>query len=121
MITVKMIGINVRDQEASLRFFTEKLGLKVHTDAAMGPGMRWIEIVHPDGGPTLALFTPEEHQDRIGSTSNISFGCADVHKAYAELSARGVEFAGQPETAPWGSHAQFFDPDGNKYMLVSEA
>src|SRR4051794_40658328 len=110
MITVKMVGVYCRDQEASLRFFTEKLGFKVHTDAQMGPGMRWIEVVHPDGGPTLALFTPPEHKDRIGTFANISFGCPDVHKAYAELSARGVQFVGKPETAAWGSHVQLLDP-----------
>jgi len=43
MIThLKFMSIPVRDQERALKFYTEKLGFRVATDQAMGPGRRWI-------------------------------------------------------------------------------
>ena len=41
----------------------------------------------------------------------------DVTRTYNELSKRGVEFAGPPQTQEWGSYAIFKDPDGNAFVL----
>ena len=35
---VKIVSIPVRNQDVSLKFYTEKLGFKVATDQEMGPG-----------------------------------------------------------------------------------
>jgi len=35
-------------------FYVNKLGFKVHTDAAMGPGMRWLTVCPPDQ-PSLEI------------------------------------------------------------------
>ena len=40
-----------------------------------------------------------------------------VKATYAELSARGVEFRGEPQERPYGIEAMFRDNSGNWYSL----
>ena len=44
---LKFVSIPVRNQDASLKFFTEKLGFKVATDQEFSPTQRWIELLIP--------------------------------------------------------------------------
>jgi predicted enzyme related to lactoylglutathione lyase len=85
----------------------------------MGEGQRWIELRIPGAETRVVLFTPDGQQDRIGTFSNVTFLADDVRKTAAELAGRGVEFAKDPETAPWGTAAIFKDPDGNSFVLSS--
>ena len=118
MIThLKFVGIPTRDQDAALAFYTEKLGFKVITDQPMGPGQRWIELRVGTSDSRVVLFTPDGHQDRIGSFFNGAFACDNVERTYEELSARGVEFTGPPKKEPWGTFATFKDPDGNQFVM----
>jgi len=119
MITrVKFMGIPVRDQKAQLAFYTEKLGFEVLTDQPLG-AQRWIELKIPRAETHVVLFTPEGHEDRVGSFVNASLACDDVKKTYEELKARGVEFTQPPTEQPWGTFAKFKDADGNQFVLSS--
>src|ERR1700723_594991 len=93
---VKIVGIPVSDQDASLKFYTEKMGFRVATDQPMGPGQRWIELSIPGAQTGIVLFTPEGHEDRVGSFFNGSFLCDDVEYPYEQMSDRGVEFVAPP-------------------------
>ena len=119
MKKVKFISVPVRDQDKALAFWTEKMGLQVATDQAMGPGQRWIELKLLGGQTGLTLFTPEGHENRIGTFTGISFESEDVDQEYRELSARGVEFARPPQKESWGTSAIFKDADGNTFVLSS--
>lgn len=116
---VKFVSVPTRDQERALKFWTEQVGFRVATDQPMGPGQRWIELAIPGAETGLVLFTPEGHEDRIGSFFNGSFGCDDVDYTYRQMSANGVEFEGEPQKQPWGTYAKFKDPDGNTFVLSS--
>jgi len=53
---LKFVSIPVRNQDASLKFFTEKLGFKVATDQPFSDKQRWIELriaSAPTGSPVL--------------------------------------------------------------------
>jgi predicted enzyme related to lactoylglutathione lyase len=114
---IKFASVPVSDQDRALAFYTQKLGFAVATDQPFNDKQRWIELRIP-GAPTgLVLFTPDGHEDRIGTFSSISFTTDDIQKTYRELSARGVEFEGPPQTAEWGAFALFKDPDGNSFVL----
>lgn len=118
MITqLKFAGIPVRDQNAALRFYTEKLGFQIATDQPMGEKQRWIELKIPKAETRVVLFTPEGHEDRIGTFFNGSFACDNVQQTYDVLKARGVEFVQPPKAQPWGMFAVFKDPDGNQFVL----
>ncbi|HXS98818.1 MAG TPA: VOC family protein [Candidatus Limnocylindrales bacterium] len=114
---IKFIGIPVRDQNRALAFYTEKLDFRILTDQEMGPGQRWIELKVPGAETGVVLFTPPGQEDRIGSFLNSSWEVGDVQKAYDELTARGVEFMGPPQTQPWGVFAMMKDSEGNQIVL----
>jgi catechol 2,3-dioxygenase-like lactoylglutathione lyase family enzyme len=120
MITrVKLVSLPVSDQERALDFFTEKLGFSILTDQPFDGKQRWIELRPPKAETRVVLFTPEGHEDRIGTFSNVAFSCDDIENTYTELKSRGVEFLGEPEKQPWGTYVLFRDPDGNTFCLSS--
>lgn len=118
--SIKFASTPVRDQGASLAFFTEKIGMSVATDQPFGTEQRWIELRFPGAETRLVLFTVKGQEDRIGQLSNIVFLADDVEKTYAELKGRGVEFVGEPSRQSWGTSAIFKDPDGTQFLISSK-
>src|ERR1700750_555676 len=56
---VNLVGLYVHDQDEALKFYVEKLGFRVHTDAKNGT-YRWLTVQHPDQPSfQLGLFIPE--------------------------------------------------------------
>jgi catechol 2,3-dioxygenase-like lactoylglutathione lyase family enzyme len=94
---VKIAGIPVRDQDAALKFYTEKLGFKVATDQPMGAGQRWIELLIPGADTRLALFTPPGHEDRIGTFQSLTFWCDDVFATAKTLAAKASSSRRSPK------------------------
>ena len=117
---IKFVGVPVRNQDTALEFYTNKLGFSITTDQPFNDTQRWIELKVPGADTGVVLFTPEGHEDRIGTFQSISFWTANVQKTYDELVSRGVQFDGPPTTADWGSSATFKDPDGNTFVLGSK-
>ena len=116
---VKIVSIPVRNQDVSLKFYTEKLGFEISTDQRFDEKQRWIEMRIANSTTRVVLFTPEGHESRIGTLFNGSFACDDVQATYRQLKQRGVEFIKGPEKQPWGEFAIFKDPDGNQFVLSS--
>jgi predicted enzyme related to lactoylglutathione lyase len=116
--SVKFVGIPVTDQDRALRFWTEKMGFRVQTDQPLGD-QRWIELRIPGADTCVVLFTPEGHENRIGTFFNGAFACENVEATYATLRDRGVVFKKEPQKQPWGTFAIFVDPDGNEFVLSS--
>jgi catechol 2,3-dioxygenase-like lactoylglutathione lyase family enzyme len=116
---IKIVSIPVRNQDLSLKFYTEKMGFKVATDQPVGNGQRWIELLIPGSDSSLALFTPPGHEDRIGGFQPMTFWCDDVFATAAALKAKGVELAAEPKKEVWGTMAKFKDPDGNEFVFSS--
>ena len=114
---IKFVTIPVRDQDASLRFFTEKLGFRVHTDQPYNDKQRWIELRVGNAPTSLVLFTADGDTDFIGRGFHGSLVCDKLEKTYEELVAKGVEFITPPTKAQWGSFAVFKDIDGNRFVM----
>lgn len=114
---IKFLGIAVRDQERALAFYTEKLGFRVLTDQEFSPTQRWIELQIPGADTGVVLFTPEGHEDRIGTFVHTSWEVDNMDKTYKELSERGVEFNGPPQKQPWGTFVIMKDSEGNQIVL----
>jgi predicted enzyme related to lactoylglutathione lyase len=120
MITqVKFVGIPVRDQDRALAFYRDKLNFRVGTDQPFNEKQRWIEMKIPGAETGVVLFTPDGHENRIGSFFNGSIACDDVRKTHEELTARGVEFTQGPKAEHWGTFAIFKDSEGNSFVLSS--
>ncbi|MBY0507848.1 MAG: VOC family protein [Bryobacteraceae bacterium] len=114
---IKFLGIPVRDQDRALAFYTEKLGFQILTDQAFNDQQRWIELTIPGATTGIALFTPEGHEDRVGTFVNTSWEVDDIGRTYEELTAKGVQMSGPPERQPWGSFLRMTDSEGNTIIL----
>lgn len=117
---LKFASIPVTDQDRALAFYTERLGFRVLTDQPFDDRQRWIELGLPGQSVSIVLFTPDEHQDRIGTFQNLTFYSDDVRRSCAEMKARGVEFVQDPQEFDWGIAAAFKDQDGNVFVLSSK-
>lgn len=116
---IKFLGIPVKDQERALTFYTEKLGFRVLTDQHFSETQRWIELSIPGAETGIVLFTPQGHEDRIGTFVNTSWEVDSVERAFVELQGKGVEFAGTPQKQPWGTFVMMRDSEGNQIVLSS--
>jgi len=116
---IKLVSIPVRNQDLSLKFYTDKLGFRIATDQPFAEGRRWIELRIPGSDIGLALFTPPGHEDRIGGFQPVTFWCDDVFDTAALLKAKGVELPVEPKEEVWGTMAKFRDPDGNEFVFSS--
>jgi catechol 2,3-dioxygenase-like lactoylglutathione lyase family enzyme len=118
---IDIVSIPVRDQDAALKFYTEKLGFKVATNQFFGDGkQRWIELLIPGAETRIALFTPEGHANRIGGFQPVTFRCDDVFATADALKSRGVKLAAEPKKEVWGTMAIFKDADGNQFVFSSK-
>lgn len=118
MIKVDIVSIPVKNQDRALKFYIEKLGFKLETDAPFGEGLRWIELSSPYGGTRVALFTPFGQEDRVGGFSNVVFSCSDdLQQTYETLVNKGVEFVQPPKKESWGISALFKDSEDNVFCL----
>ena len=115
---IKFVSVPVTDQDAALKFWTEKCGFKVATDQAFGP-QRWIELLIPGAETGLVLFTMPGDEARIGTAQPMSLWCDDVFATADGMKAKGVVFAKDPKKEQWGTSAIFKDPDGNQFVLSS--
>ena len=116
---IKFLGIPVRDQDRALRFYTETLGFRVLTDQQFSDTQRWIELSIPGAETGIVLFTPEGHEDRIGTFVSTSWEVDNVEKTYLALQAKGVEFSGPPAKQPWGTFVILKDSEGNQIVIAS--
>ena len=122
MITsVMTVAVYVSDQEAALKFYTEKLGFEVRNNQPMGPQGNWLEVAPPGAQTRLVVFPRSMMEDWEQRKPSIVFGCEDVEAAHRELSERGVDFKQTPTEEAWGTYAVFADPEGNEFVLVEGA
>jgi catechol 2,3-dioxygenase-like lactoylglutathione lyase family enzyme len=118
--SIKFTSISVRNQDASLDFYTKKLGFIILTDQPFTDKQRWIELGIPGAQTGIVLFNPDGDKARIGSFTGISFLCDDVPQTYEQLKSRGVEFVAPPKIESWGTSAILKDLDGNQFVLSSK-
>jgi predicted enzyme related to lactoylglutathione lyase len=116
---IKFLGIPVQNQDRALQFYTEKLGFRVLTDQPFSEKQRWIELSIPGAQTGIALFTPDGHEDRVGGFVNSSWEVENIEDTYAELTSKGVEFAGPPQKQPWGTFVVMKDSEGNQIVLAA--
>lgn len=132
MITkMSHISIYVLNQDSAYEFYVNKLGFKVHTDAPMGEGKRWLTVTapnQPDLEITLMpitdgmMFTKEtaEQMRNLVKKGTFGFGvfeCNDIYATYEELKRKGVEFTKAPKKEFYGIEALLKDDSGNWFSL----
>jgi predicted enzyme related to lactoylglutathione lyase len=134
MIRIANAQLWVHDQDEAVRFYTEKLGMEVHSDVTVPElgDFRWLTVA-PAGQPDVAIVlmaipgppimdpeTAEQVRGLMakGFAGTIFLTTDDCHAAYEELKGRGVEFVEEPEERPYGIDSSFRDPSGNHLRLT---
>jgi len=133
VLRIHAVNVFVRDQDASLRFYVDRLGFDLAFDARLQSGERWVAVAPPDGSAVLTLIAPKpdsKEYNLIGTTTGITFVTEDVIAKYHEWTTRGVQFLFAPrlrrlsyqrhsEQPVWGAvFTRFRDLDGNLFSLV---
>ena len=123
---IGLIGIFVDNQDRAERFYTEVLGLKVKTNAAYGPGERWLTVVSPEDpdGVELVLHLTDEparlfrQASRKAGRPVFSLRTDDCLRDAERLKAKGVVFVREPARMDYGGmDAVFDDTCGNLINL----
>lgn len=120
--TISHLTILVNDQSEALKFYTEKLGFRVHTDAQFGEE-RWLTVA-PNGIENFEIalvLAKNEQADAVGKQAPgmplASFFTDDCEKTYGEMKKAGVKFLSEPKKEQWGTGACFSDLYGNNFYL----
>ena len=123
---IGLTGIFVDDQDRAERFYTQVLGFKVKTNAAYGPGERWLTVVSPEDpdGVELVLHLTDEPA-RVFREASLELGrpvislrTDDCAGDAERLKAKGVVFVREPARMDYGGmDAVFDDTCGNLINL----
>jgi catechol 2,3-dioxygenase-like lactoylglutathione lyase family enzyme len=121
---IMFVTMFVSDQDKALNFYTNHFGFKKLADNK-GPEGRFLLIALEDQGPQILLWPGTAGRGKAppGARDSAAPGTLfiesdDLRKDFAELKARGVEFAeAEPEPYTWGMRVTALDPDGNPICL----
>lgn len=108
-VGVDFAALQVRDPEASKRFYTERLGFEID----------------PQGPPHAVVFRNEpipfavrepvvdlDAVERLGWGVALWIRCDDAQELHDSLQEAGVPIAQEPFDGPFGCTFTFVDPDG---------
>jgi catechol 2,3-dioxygenase-like lactoylglutathione lyase family enzyme len=109
----KHIMLMVPDVMASVKFYSEGLGLKVRMAS---PG--WAEI---DADGTTIAFHAAGESNGAGSSPILSFHVEDIQAALETLEAQGGKLEGRVREPAFGKVAAVRTPDGHLLSLLQPA
>jgi catechol 2,3-dioxygenase-like lactoylglutathione lyase family enzyme len=117
---ISLVIVPVRDQDRSIEFYVEALGLEKRTDIPFGGQYRWVEVYPPQGTTGIALAPPRPGETVEGRETGITLTTDDIDAAHAGLKAREVDV--DREVSRMGDPVPpmfwFRDPDGHSLMVV---
>lgn len=108
------VALQVRDLDASARFYEETVGL------AVAPGAPPGAVVFATAPIPFAVREPLvdlDAVDRLGWGVSLWFGGDDPDALHAKLAAAGVTIAQEPSDGAFGRQFVFVDPDGYRITV----
>lgn len=118
---VANVIISVKDQDAMLAFYTDKLGLELRADVPFGNGDRWIEVAPgADAQTPIALCPPGPSMEAGNRETGITLRTDDIEAYRERLEAAGVDVDAEVSYMgdPVPPICWFRDPEGNRLMAV---
>jgi predicted enzyme related to lactoylglutathione lyase len=103
------VALQVRDLEASARFYEERLGLE---RAPQSPSDAVVFATEPVAFAVREPLVDLEAVERLGWGVALWLGCDDAQALYDSLVEAGVPIAQEPFDGPFGKTFAFVDPDG---------
>ena len=117
---IAIVHVPVTDQERSLAFYRDVLGMQVATDQLVMPGMRWLQMRPRVPGANLVL-ADWEGIAAPGSVQGLIMQVDDARAAADHLLAQGITPAREDLGTPFGDFVEVADPDGNRLALWQPA
>ena len=112
VLELNPVTLEVRDLEASVRFYGEVLGLPLLPRPDFGFAGAWFAL----GSQQIHLNVDTQNQDKERHSVHVAFLVQDAAAAALVLQERGVTLQHGPSLRPDGAVQVFFqDPDG--YLL----
>jgi predicted enzyme related to lactoylglutathione lyase len=112
--------IPVDDQDATLAFYTEALGLEKRADVPFGDGNRWIEVAPAGADTMIAICPPGPSATAGGRDTGIALQTDDIDGYHAQLKEHGVDV--DDEVSRMGDPVPpifwLRDPEKNSLMVV---
>ena len=132
IVSLSHTTVYVLDQDEALKFYRDKMGFEVRTDATMDNGFRWLTVgpktqpameiilMKVAEGPMCDAATAATLRDLVkkGTFGIGVFEADDCRATYAELKARGVQFQGPPEEKFYGIETVGMDNSGNWFSMT---
>ena len=109
-IQFKHTMLMVSDMQATVRFYTEGLGLRLTSQSPM-----WVEL--DAGGTTIALHSAHD-VPRAGSSPILSFYVDDIHATLEALTHVGGQQEGGIREPSFGKVAAVRAPEGTLISLT---
>jgi CreA protein len=110
------ISCQVKDRQASARWYQENLGFTLLYDVAQ---IGWCELATEIKGVNIGL--SEVEKPKTGAGPVPTFGVKNIESARKLLESKKVKFDGPTHEFPgMVKLATFFDPDGNALMLFED-
>lgn len=118
---ITKITLYVEDQEKAKAFWTEKLGFIIKLEQQMGPDMKWLEVAPKNESSTAFVLYNKKMMQKQNPDTNVGhpsviLSTHDIQKAYDVMKEKGVK-VGDIMKMPYGSMFQFFDMEGNIFLL----
>jgi catechol 2,3-dioxygenase-like lactoylglutathione lyase family enzyme len=113
---IRNVAVNVTDQDAALRFYTQTLGFQTRVDGDT-PAGRWIIVAPPDANVAISLVA---NADASGTDTGIRFGTPDAAQSHRHLTQHGVTVG---DLLAWNNMPPMFsfdDPDNNRFYVIED-
>lgn len=114
---LQLVNIPVSDVDRAKEFYAVKAGFNADHDHDVGGGIRFVQLTPPGSACSISIGTGlSDERAQPGSVQGMQLVVTDIERAYAELSARGVDVS-DIQDFPWGRFVYFSDPDGNGWAV----
>ncbi len=116
---IRSVAVPVRDQDAALAFYVDRLGFEKRLDAPISANMRWVEVAPPGAATSIALVAGPDNPSP-GVDTGVRFTVRDAEAEHRTMRDREVavgELLAWPGVPPMFT---FDDPDGNRFYVVAE-
>ncbi len=124
MQALHAVALVVPDYDEAIEYFVHVLGFELTEDTKLSETKRWVRVTPPGSATSLLLAraTNEAQRARVGDQSGgrvlFLLHTDDFERDYAMYRARGVDFAEEPRSEPFGRVVVFRDRYGNLWDLI---
>lgn len=108
----------ITDEQRSIQFYTEKLNFQLSSNVTFSDGEKWwlLKIAGVDCGRLILIQKKQQKSCKSLTIINIT----DCVYEYCRLKKTNVQGLSEPVYSSIGLTIDFFDPDGNRIILLEE-